>query len=309
VATPNRGKAPQHLAAPLAIEALPCGGAQLDEHLPCVAALADDETAQVAPLISLVVGLEPLGTCPLADRVPNRVAEVGRQPAFLDLEHLVPAACSVEAERGPVGRGRERVLQLVAIEELRLGRQDRLEGWLGDPTDPPERVAHLLLLRLELCVVGKVLEAAAAASGIVGTGGVDAFRARLDDLDGERLRVTALDLRDARTHGVAGQPATDEDDESVQPCDAVAAESERVDVELELLVLGDGRGHRRQATAGARESPDAWEEAEPAAVSAGSRSRGRGCRGSVNSRARRGADQGARRWPDRAAPSAGNRPR
>ena len=264
------GEVAQHLDELVAVEALAGGGDELDEHLACVAALANDEMPQVARLVGLVVRLEPLGSSPLADRVPNRVAEVGRQPAFLDLEHLVPAACSVEAKRGPVGRGRERVLQLVAVEEPRLGRQDRLERWLGDPTDPPERVAHLLLLRLELCVVGKVLEAAAAASRVVRAGGLDAFRARLDDLDGKRLRVTALDLRNACTHRVAGQPAPDEDDESIQPRDAVATESERVDVELELLVLDDGRGHRRQATAGARESPDAWEEAEAAAASAGS---------------------------------------
>ena len=55
--------------------------------------------------------------------------------------------------------------------------------------------------------------------------------------------MAALHLRHARAHRVAGQPAADEDDEAVQARDAVPAEGERVDRELELLVLGDGRGH------------------------------------------------------------------
>ena len=56
-------------------------------------------------LLLLVVGLEPLGARPLADGLADRVAEVGREPAALDVEHLVPAAGPVEAER----RARPRV--------------------------------------------------------------------------------------------------------------------------------------------------------------------------------------------------------
>ena len=55
--------------------------------------------------------------------------------------------------------------------------------------------------------------------------------------------MAALHLRHARAHRVAGQAAADEDDEPVQPRDAVAAVRERVDVELELLVPGHGRRH------------------------------------------------------------------
>ena len=40
-----------------------------------------------------------------------------------------------------------------------------------------------------------------------------------------------------------GRPAADEDDEAVEPGDAVPAEGERVDRELELLVSLDGCSH------------------------------------------------------------------
>ena len=46
-----------------------------------------------------VYGREPLLARPVAHGVADRVAEIGRQPALLDLEHLVPAARPVEAER------------------------------------------------------------------------------------------------------------------------------------------------------------------------------------------------------------------
>ncbi len=50
-----------------------------------------------------------------------------REPALLDLEHLVPAAGLVQAERGRAVRLGERVLHLVAVVELRDGGHDRLE--------------------------------------------------------------------------------------------------------------------------------------------------------------------------------------
>ena len=72
---------------------------------------------------------------------------------------------------------------------------------------------------------------------------LDALRTRGQHVGRERLRVRPLHLRDASANPVAGQAAPDEDDEAVQARDAVAAVRERLDVELELLVLGDGRGH------------------------------------------------------------------
>ena len=245
-------EAAQRVDQLLALEALPRRGHEQHERLAGVAALTDHQVAQVAGLVLLVVGLEVLGTRPVADGVADRVPEVGRQPALLDLEHLVPATGLVEAERGPVGRLRERVLHLVAVVEGALGGNDRLERRLRDPADPPERVVHLLVLRGGLGLVRQVLEATAAARRVVGAGRLHARGARLDDLRGERLGVIALHLRDPRANRVARKPPAHEDDEAVQPRDAVAAVGERLDPKLELLVDLDGRGHRRRVPRGAR---------------------------------------------------------
>jgi hypothetical protein len=56
--------------------------------------------------------------------------------------------------------------------------------------------------------------------------------------------MAALDLRHPGANRVAWKSTADEDDEAIEPGDAVAPVGERVDVELELLVLGDGGGHR-----------------------------------------------------------------
>ena len=65
----------------------------------------------------------------------------------------------------------------------------------------------------------------------------------LHDVDGERLRMVPLHLRHACANDVAWEPAADEEDKAVQPRHAVAAVGERLDPEVELLVLPDGRGH------------------------------------------------------------------
>ena len=114
-------------------------------------ALAHDEVAEVAAAVLLRVRLEALLARPVADGVADPVAEVGREPALLDVEHLVPAAGAVEAEREARLGARERVLHLVAVvEDLRLARDDLLERRLGDPREPLERVAHLRVLLREL---------------------------------------------------------------------------------------------------------------------------------------------------------------
>jgi hypothetical protein len=68
----------------------------------------------------------------------------------------------------------------------------------------------------------------------------------LEDLGGDRLGVIPLDLRHTRADDVAGQAAAHEDDEAVQPTDAVAAVGKGLDPDLELLVLRDRRGHAGQ---------------------------------------------------------------
>ncbi len=66
----------------------------------------------------------------------------------------------------------------------------------------------------------------------------------LEHLGRERLGVAALDLRDPRAHAVAREATPHEDDEAVEPRDAVAAERERVDVELELFPFVTGAAMR-----------------------------------------------------------------
>src|SRR5207253_8075065 len=108
---------------PANLELLPRRRGELNERLAGIASLSNDEMAQVPGLLLLVVADEPIASRPLAHGVANRVAEVGRQPAALDLEHLVPAPGLVEPERRPVLELPERVLELVAIVEDIVGRQ------------------------------------------------------------------------------------------------------------------------------------------------------------------------------------------
>ena len=221
-------------------------GHELDERLLRVAPLPHDEMAEVAAAVGLRVRRETLLPRPLAHGFADRVADLVDEPAFADVEHLVPAAGAMEAERGALRRLRERVLELVAVvEDLRLARDDRLERRLGDAGEAHERVAHLRRLLRELRVVGEILEAAAAALGEVPARRLDAICARAEDLGRERLGVAALHLRDARADAVSRQPAADEDDEAAVPRDAVSAERERLDVELELVSLCHRRRHAR----------------------------------------------------------------
>jgi hypothetical protein len=72
----------------------------------------------------------------------------------------------------------------------------------------------------------------------------------VDELRHDSLGEAALYLRDPRADIVSGYAATDEDDESVVTRDATPTESERIDPELELLSLPDGRGHVTQRSGG-----------------------------------------------------------
>jgi hypothetical protein len=128
--------------------------------------------------------------------------------------------------------------------EDRLRRNSGLELEVGKAADPGQGVRDLARFGLELPLVRKILEAAAAARRIVHAGSLDAVGARLEHFDGDRLRVASLHLGDARSNGVAREAAPDEDDEAVQPRNAVTAVGERIDPELELLVQGNGGGHR-----------------------------------------------------------------
>jgi hypothetical protein len=73
---------------------------------------------------------------------------------------------------------------------------------------------------------------------------LDPQRAGLEHFDRKSFRVPALNLRHPRANPVARQSSAHEDDEAVEPGDAVAAEGERLDRELELLIAHDRCGHR-----------------------------------------------------------------
>ena len=150
----------------------------------------------------------------------------------------------MEAEREPVVARGERVLELVPVAVLGARRDDRLERRLREPAEADQRVTHLGVLRLELALVGVVLEAAAAARPEVAARRLDPVGPRLEQRGAHGLGEAALDLRRARAHEVAGQPAADEDDEAVESGDAVPAVGERVDAELDLLPLAHRCGHR-----------------------------------------------------------------
>ena len=106
------------------------------------------------------------------------------------------------------------------------------------------------MLLLELRLVREILEAAPAARGEVCARRFDPLWPRPQHLGRERLGMAALDFRDPRPDTVAGQASPHEDDEAVEPRHAIAAVRERVDVELELLSLRDGRGHARTVASG-----------------------------------------------------------
>jgi hypothetical protein len=230
-------------------------GHEHDERLARVAALAHHEVTEIALLGLLIVGLQARLVGPGLDRLPDRVPEVGREPALADVEHLVPAAGAVEAERDLPVFLREGVLELVAVVEDRLRRDHRLKLEALQTADAGEGVGDLRVLGRDLRLVGEVLEAAAPAGRVVLAGRLHAGRTRLDDLEGDRLGVVSLHLRDLRAHRVAREPAADEDDEAVQARDAVPAVGERVDREVELLVLLDGGcSHPASLAAVSRES-------------------------------------------------------
>ena len=116
-------------------------------------------------------------------------------------------------------------------------------GASTQPGEPLERVGDPRFLGRELCQVPEILEPATAAGREVRARRRHPVGPGTQHFGRDRLRMPALHLRDAGADGVARQPAAHEDDEAVEPRDAVAAERERVDGELELLVSLDGGGH------------------------------------------------------------------
>ena len=89
------GEALQHLDEVRLLELLAGCGDELDERLARVAPLAHDQMAQIAAAVLLRVRRETFLARPVAHRVADAVAEVGREPALADVDHLVPAAGAV----------------------------------------------------------------------------------------------------------------------------------------------------------------------------------------------------------------------
>ena len=189
-----------------------------------------------------------------ASRMPLPKSVVSQHFSMSSTSSQRPALWKPSA--GPSARRRERVLHLVAVvEDLGLARDDRLERRLGDARDALERVAHLRLLLRELRARTRDPGSGSRrTSGKCSHGASTRCGPARDDLGRERLRVPALHLRHARAHAIAGQPAPHEDDEPVEPRDAVAAVRERLDVELELLILRHRRGHRAHSVTRTRTS-------------------------------------------------------
>ena len=83
----------------------------------------------------------------------------------------------------------------------------------------------------------------------MGTRRLDAIGAGSDDVESRGLGEPALHLRHAGADRVTGEAAADEDDEAVQPRDAVAPVRQGVDVQLDLLTGADWRSHDRPRVA------------------------------------------------------------
>ena len=144
-------EAPEDVDEVAGLEPLARRGHEQHERLARVAPLADDEVAEVAGRRS--PGRTARGC---SSRAQPRTASRTALPRSVVSRHSsIPTTSSQRPARWnpsstPVLARRERVLELVPVAELRRGGDDRLERRLGEPPDPDERVANLLLLRREL---------------------------------------------------------------------------------------------------------------------------------------------------------------
>ena len=99
--------------------------------------------------------------------------------------------------------------------------------------DALERFVDLRLLDLQLALVGQHLPRHARVLGQRG----DALGARLEHLQGARMRVAALALVHHRAHEVAWDRSGDEHHVAAvaQARDALAAKGQRLDAQLQLV--------------------------------------------------------------------------
>ncbi len=167
----------------------------------------------------------------------RQVAALGRQQAVLDRRHVVAAGRRMEAADQlralAVAVFAKRVLELVAVAPRLERGHDLLQLEAVEVADAPQRVVDLGALDLELALVRDHLPRHAG----VRRGRRDPLGARLEHLQRARVRVAALALVHDRAHAVAGDRAGDEHDVAAvaESRDALAAERERVDRQLQLV--------------------------------------------------------------------------
>ena len=223
----------------------PRRGHELDERLARVPPLAHDEMAQVALVRLLVVGRQLLLARPLAHPVADRVAEVGRQPAASRSRAPRPSGrpCAGRAS-GPSASARTSTPSCCGSGTATTAGTIGSSGEVDEPGEPLQRVARPTAASRR----------AARRSRDPGSGS----RRRRGSARTARRRAagpassTSVTIASAwrrctfvtRARTVSpGRPRAHEDDEAVEARDAVPAEGERVDRELELLVSLNGGGH------------------------------------------------------------------
>ncbi len=143
------------------------------------------------------------------------------------------------------GAAPERVLELVAVAPLLDRGSDRLELEVLQAPDPPQRFADLLALDLELALVGEHLPWNPRVLRLRG----DPFGAGAEHLERAGVGIGALALVHHGPDTVAWNGARDEHHVAAvaESRYALAAEGERLHLELELVAGPGPRGRRQRA--------------------------------------------------------------
>src|SRR5664280_2269744 len=183
---------------------------------------------------------EALGATPAQGDLAGEVAALGGEQAVVHRRHAIAAGGCVKAAQQLAGRAiavadglAEGVLELVAVAPRLHGGNDLLQLVAVEVADALERLVDLLALDLQLALVRQHLPRHA---GVVGDGS-DALGARLEHLQRASVRVASLALVHYGAHEVAGDRAGDEHHIATvaETRDALAAEGERLDAQLQLV--------------------------------------------------------------------------
>src|SRR2546427_94432 len=168
------------------------------------------------------------------DLVEQHVHRLRLQEAALDVQDHVVPVCLVKADRRePAAAAHDRELHLVPVPVGVGRRQDGPELERAEPTDALETVTHLLFLEGELRGVRDVLESATAAATEVGARRLHPVgRGRLQGLD-YRPPESRARLDHPHAYPVAGDRAAHENDVTLSPAHALAAEGEVVNRQIE----------------------------------------------------------------------------